>query len=253
MHLFLSPHADDAALSCGGQIVQLALDGEQVKILTVMAGDPPPNFKPTAFTRELAARWKIGDRPVAARREEDQAAAQSLGAVLEFGDYPDAVYRVNPQTGEALYSDEASIFGQVQANDPLLPVSQIALPTLAPDVVVHAPLAAGHHVDHIIVRDLAACLAVHYPENKFYFYEDYPYVSQDKQAIRAALHQFNQPMMRVTRRLSSRTLEAKIAAVACYQSQISSFWDSPETMTAQLSAAAQDGEGEWRLLRGKDL
>ncbi len=37
--IFLSPHPDDAVLSCGGWIYQLAQDGERPIVITLFGGD----------------------------------------------------------------------------------------------------------------------------------------------------------------------------------------------------------------------
>src|SRR5215510_3216401 len=118
MHFFLSPHFDDAALSCGGQIAQLTQRGEKVVVFTVMAGDPPVEFQHTPFTQELHKRWGLGNSPIEGRRLEDTIALRSLGADVKFGPYPDAVYRVDGQ-GQPLYPESTSIFGPVHPDDPV--------------------------------------------------------------------------------------------------------------------------------------
>jgi LmbE family N-acetylglucosaminyl deacetylase len=82
MHaVYLSPHLDDAALSCGGQIAQQTAAGLPVLIVTLMAGDPPA--RPLSpFAQQLHTRWQLHDAPtaVAARRAEDTAACRHLAA-----------------------------------------------------------------------------------------------------------------------------------------------------------------------------
>src|SRR5579863_323279 len=106
MHLFLSPHFDDAALSCGAQINRLTRKGERVVIYTVMAGDPPVDFKHTPFSRQHHERWALGEEAAAHRHDEDRMAAQLLGAEIQFGPYPDAIYRTHPEMGGALYTND---------------------------------------------------------------------------------------------------------------------------------------------------
>ena len=62
--LYLSPHLDDAALSCGGQIAQATRQGRRVLIVTVMAGDPPMEAG-NDYIVSLHARWEL-DRDAAA-------------------------------------------------------------------------------------------------------------------------------------------------------------------------------------------
>src|SRR5579871_4163476 len=156
MHLFLSPHADDAALSCGCQIATLTRSGEKVVIFTIMAGDPPVNFRPTDFTRELHTRWKLGEAASAGRRDEDTAASKMLGAEVHFGPYADAIYRVDPHDGTPLYPTEMAVFNPIHPNDPARDARRAAviqailgLFHLSNTDVIHAPLGVGHHVDQI--------------------------------------------------------------------------------------------------------
>ena len=41
VRIYLSPHLDDAALSCKGSIKQQTQAGERVEVWTVCAGEPP--------------------------------------------------------------------------------------------------------------------------------------------------------------------------------------------------------------------
>jgi LmbE family N-acetylglucosaminyl deacetylase len=77
--IFLSPHPDDAVLSCGGWIDQLAQDGERPLVLTVFGGDRPAAVPLSAFARSLHERWQLGDDAPARRRDEDRAACDRLG------------------------------------------------------------------------------------------------------------------------------------------------------------------------------
>ena len=74
--IFLSPHLDDAVLSCGGMIYQLAQAGQAVQVITIFAGDPPPGLL-SPFAQSLHDRWQAGS---VARRSEDIEALTLLGA-----------------------------------------------------------------------------------------------------------------------------------------------------------------------------
>jgi len=51
-HVFVAPHPDDVALSCGGLISSLRELGQTVTILTVFSGSPAPNARLTPYQRE---------------------------------------------------------------------------------------------------------------------------------------------------------------------------------------------------------
>lgn len=249
MHVFLSPHPDDAALSCGGQIADLTRNGTPVLIVTLMAGRPAPDFAPTPFTQELEARWAFDGDAVSRRREEDAASAAILGASIVFGDIPDAPYRTDGR-GTALYPDVRSIFGGLHSADlEHLPDLARSLPVLHTGDVLHAPLAAGHHVDHQLVRDAALWVAHQRSDLTLFFYEDYPYTAQDSEAVHAAVQAMSLPLDWMTHPISDAALDAKIAAIACHASQISTFWSDTEAMARAVRDYTAAGESEWRWER----
>ena len=253
MHVFLSPHADDAPLSCGAYIATLVERGEPVRIITLMMGNPAPDFKGTAFTRALEERWEAGVNPYVARRNEDRAAAAVLGAQIDFADFPDAAYRADAY-GNALYPDWQSITTQFNPRDQdfplkivqmLAPGSSLANPI--PNLTMYFPLGVGGHVDHRIVRDVGKLLLYH-PFIGVRFYEDYPYNADDPQALEPALQSFGFALQARTLPSSDAAIAKKVAAVACYKSQVSSFWnDDLEMERALREFTLQHGEIEWQL------
>jgi LmbE family N-acetylglucosaminyl deacetylase len=153
--LYLSPHLDDATLSCGGQIHQQTAAGRPVLIVTITAGDPPA-VPPSEFAQLLHDRWQLAGEVVAGRRAEDAAACRRLGADYLHWDISDCIYRVDPATGAALYPSVEAIFGPVHpAEAPLVAVLARRMATLPPCGRVIAPLAIGCHVDHQLVRAAA--------------------------------------------------------------------------------------------------
>lgn len=253
MHVFLSPHADDAPLSCGAYIATLIERGETVRIITLMMGDPSPDFKGTAFTRELEARWEGGVNPYPLRRDEDRAAAAVLGAQIDFADFHDAAYRADDY-GNALYPDWESIITQSNPRDQELPLKivQMLAPgsTIAnpiPDLHMYFPLGAGGHVDHRLTRDVGKLLLFH-PSVNVRFYEDYPYNDRDPQAVPTALKSFGFTLIFRKLPTTDAAIAKKIAAVACYKSQVSSFWkDDLEMERALREFTLHHGEVEWYM------
>ena len=247
-HLFLSPHFDDAVLSCGGTIHQLVAAGETVDVRTVMAGTPV-RWPDSAFVQELHACWQGGTNPVQARIQEDEAALHRIGAgASRMVNGYDCIYRMS-RTGEALYPDKASIFGEIHLKDTiaaLLPT--IVLPDHEIPRSIYAPLGAGHHVDHQIVRNWGIILKQYYPWVALKFYEEYPY-TQEAQAVDKALSilQQLQSMLRLKLEvisLAETDIQGKLDAIACYKSQISSFWTDQQHMesaTRQSLLAAGGG------------
>ena len=85
-HIFLSPHLDDAVLSCGGAMRALVTQGEGVLGLNIFAGIPDYRRLST-FAAEQHHHWGDPADPVAARRTEDEAALQLIGAEVQYWDF----------------------------------------------------------------------------------------------------------------------------------------------------------------------
>lgn len=239
MHIFFSPHPDDAPLSCGGLIHQLTSAGESALILTTMGGDPPNPAPDTPLVRELHARWGAGNLPSKIRREEDAAAARVLSAGIRFLDLPDCIYRRGAD-GQALYPTGEHLFAPYPAGTDLAQDSRL-IEAIFDDVLVRArrlyfPLAVGNHVDHQLAHGWATMLKPIYPQAEIWFYQDYPY-SEKLGAIEAALAS-RTPQSRIRHDivLSASDVHAKIESIRCYGSQLSTFWPDWESMAAQMTA-----------------
>lgn len=235
--IYLSPHLDDAALSCGGQIAQRTGQGERVLIVSVMAGDPTAV---SDFARLLHDRWELVADTVAARRAEDRAASAALGADWLHLDVPDCIYRTSA-SGEALYASEAALFGPVDAGEMARLVPQLAdqfagLPSAG---TIVAPLTVGNHVDHQIVRAAAERT---YGRSLF-FYEDYPYMR-----IPGARDLVIPPgavgwQARVIP-LTAVDIQAKVASIAAFASQVDTFFKDRADLAQQIHAFADEAGGE---------
>jgi len=236
-HIYLSPHLDDAVLSCGGRIWQQVQAGERVLVVTIFAGTPPPDTPLSPFAQALHALWEHSDNAIAKRREEDLAALALLGAEAVHWRYTDCIYRQSP-AGDLFYPSWESLWGEVHpAEEGLVAdlAARLATLPLQRGGSVYAPLGIGHHVDHQIVHRAAS-------ERAPACYEDFPYAG-DARVVQTAPGEGEWQEELVT--LSEKALEARIAAIACYRSQISSFWaDAAEMAAAVRAFAERTGDGE---------
>jgi LmbE family N-acetylglucosaminyl deacetylase len=230
-HLVLSPHLDDAALSCGGTIHRWSSAGESILVVSVMTGDPPDGeLSPYAGSQH--ARWDLPPREAyALRRAEDRAALEALGAGLAHLPLLDCIYRRGPEG--TYYNSDDDIFGTIHpadaglAHDVLRQVA--ALEVGGPgDLTVYAPLGLGNHVDHQIVRRAAEA----WLGPRLVYYEDYPYAEKaDPAAAPAGLTPWLVP-------LTEGDLAARIAAIGCYRSQIGVLFGSYDEMVARVRGYA---------------
>ena len=237
-HIYLSPHLDDVVLSCGGQIWHQVQAGERVQVVTVFASAPTAGTPLSPFAQELHARWGHVTNAIVARQEEDRAALAILGAQGVHWPYTDCIYRQTPG-GHFPYASEEALWEAVHPAEQRLVEELAARMAALPQAqgsTVYTPLGIGHHVDHQIVLRAAEGFG-----HTLAYYEDFPY-AQDSQAVRAALARTRAQSSLVL--LSTQALEAKIAAIACYHSQISTFWASVGEMAMSVRAfAEQTGHG----------
>ena len=239
-HVYLSPHLDDAALSCGGLIHQQAQAGEPVVVISLCAGFPPAGLL-TPFAESLHARWRtMAAEAVTARRAEDHAALQTLGAAPVHLDLPDCIYRLDPQTGQALYASEEALWGPVHAAEAgrvaegAAAVADILHRVAAPRL--YAPLALGHHVDHQLTRQAGERLG-----RVWAYYEDYPYADREANLSPNSIvtGQETVGLIAVLAPISEADLAAQCRAVTAYASQISTFWGDANQIEPGLRAYAE--------------
>ena len=239
VHFYLSPHLDDAVLSCGGLIASQVAGGEGVIVLTVCAGDPGPGPH-SEFAQSLHARWGGGSSLIGDRRTEDRMACGRLGASVVHFDLRDAVYRRGP-AGEVLYPSEEAIFAAPHPFETVLVESLAvrlagAFPTNAR---VYCPSAIGGHVDHRLTR--AAAERVGWG---LWYYRDFPY------AARGGTLPPDLPSPagdEVVFPLSAEEVQAWAAAISEYPSQLSTFWPDVYTLYQELRAF-HDRAGGIRLV-----
>jgi hypothetical protein len=212
-------------------------------------GGVPDKLPDSPMIRELHKRWNAGENPITTRIKEDEAAIALLGATLKrMTVWLDCIYRTSPD-GKALYTTEAALFGGVHPDDPAAKwLPTIVLPPDEPVRVLYAPLAAGHHVDHQIVRDWAIELRKGNSQIALKFYEDYPY-SQEAGVVERALDYFEKKGLSLTQEPSALTTDhmtAKTRAIAEYRSQVGSFWLDGDVMEhAVRRAALNAGNGSF--------
>jgi LmbE family N-acetylglucosaminyl deacetylase len=245
--IYLSPHFDDVALSCGGLVWEQGQAGEDIQVWTICAGDPPPGPL-SPFAAYLHTRWQTGPNAPGERRAEDLAACRAMGAKPRHFDLPDCIYRRSPDQAAHLYTSEHDIFG------PIHPQEQGLIAQQAEDLARHlparatvvCPLTLGGHVDHRLTR-----AALEKTGRSLWYYADYPYVLNRAPELEA-LRQSGWTCESFP--VSEAGLEAWIASVAAYTSQVSTFWPDVTHMRSSLRSYWQSeasGVNLWRQKEGK--
>ena len=249
-HIYFSPHLDDAALSCGGQIVQLVRDGHRVHVVTVFAGDAIPEAAVSPHVQELHARWHLDpDNPSPGRRAEDLAAFKTIDYAGDAGIqvahlmFPDCVYRLG-KMGWPIYFFRDAIFGDVaEVEAPLVDeiadaIERLGLPH---EATVYLPLTAGHHVDHSLVRAAGEHWVKSLTSNlqpPIKYYEEYPYAEKPEEVTRALSTEASRALRAQLIELDQAALAVKVKAITRYRSQISTFFKNDDEMAARVRAYA---------------
>lgn len=219
--IYLSPHFDDAVLSCGGLIWEQSQAGTPVEIWTIFAGNPPAGPL-SAFAQSNHALWGTngGEETIALRKAEDQDAASLVGADLVYFDISDCIYRRSP-AGEYLYTE--TVMTAPHPADRNLPrrIATALKSELRQDDHLVCPLSLGGHVDHVLARRAAESL--HRPLR---YYADIPYLLNNPQVLDPAVARLQNELYRI----SAEGLKAWLEGVAAYKSQISSLLKTEGTL-----------------------
>ena len=262
VHLFLSPHLDDAILSCGGVIHRLSGSGERVIVVTAMAGEPQGVEIDSPVLQAIRAQWKDAENVFATRRAEDAQAAQQLGAQIYHLALTECAFRATMcGVGDwiALYPQYDSPFEAInEADEARLTLLQTRLPFEA-IAAIYAPLCVDDHVDHRLVRDWALVLTGSQDAPALIFYEEFPH-ARNKTALQRAQNFYHKQlpalaMEREMMALDEENLTAKLRAMRCYRSHLNVLWtDAAEmdTITREymlLLGSGTPAERYWRVVR----
>ena len=176
----LSPHLDDAPLSCCGLISRLH-DHVDCQVVTICAGNPAPAptfSRSREDTRELLDETDPESEYTRERRDEDIDAMERLGANFVHLGFEDAIYRRSPTSGERIYHSSREKWVSPRIDDArhieelFLVLRQFC--SNMGRVLLVSPMSIGYHMDHAITAHVAMRLEDESVD--LLFYEDFPYV-----------------------------------------------------------------------------
>ena len=223
--LFLSPHLDDAAFSCGGTVALLGDAGWRCVVATAFTRSVPD---PAGFA--LACQLDKGLGPevdyMALRRDEDRNACALLGAEPRWIDLPEAPHRG--------YGSAPALFGPADPADQvwraLADEVSALLAELRPERF-YAPQGLGGHVDH---RQVIRAVLDRAEPARVRFWRDAPYILRDP----AARPDPNVPPGAAERVDITAGLERKVAASCAYASQVGFQFGGADACAAAMRALA---------------
>jgi LmbE family N-acetylglucosaminyl deacetylase len=158
--LVVSPHYDDAVLSCGNLLA--AVPGSTV--ITVFAGCPADGSILTDWDERCgfaSAHAAMGER-----KKENVHALSVLGASAIDLDFLDSQYSQRPQLGSDLLGDTLA-----------------AMITQTQPAAVFFPLGLFHE-DHVTVSDVLMTLCHRLPSVQWFVYADIPYAKRPERVAR---------------------------------------------------------------------
>jgi LmbE family N-acetylglucosaminyl deacetylase len=230
-HVYLSPHLDDAVLSCGGAIASYTAAGARVLVITICTAIPTRDqLGPLA--EEFHGDWNLKhEEAVTARLQEDILAMQRVGADYLWVGALDAIYRKPFQ-----YDTRETLFGSPLSDDPLYG----ELASLFPMVQQHlagatfyAPLGVGLHVDHQVTFEVASQVF----HGNLALYEDVYYALLPGE-VEKRMAMLPGHYIASTVDISNQ-LQRKIGAIDAYASQVPELFGGSEAMTTAISAYAE--------------
>lgn len=229
--LFLSPHLDDVAFSCGGTVATLVARGWRCIVATVFTQSMA---NPTGFA--LACQTDKGIPAdvdyMAVRRTEDARATAALGAEVRWLDLPEAPHRG--------YRSADELFAGIQPHDTIHEVLASLLDELCQSVYpasIFVPQGLGNHADHLqLVR--AACTSI--SADNIAWYRDTPYAIRNPAAkptaVTAGQPEFMIPI--------GKHLATKLSGCAAYRTQLGFQFGGEVAMRETLAAfACVEGNG----------
>jgi LmbE family N-acetylglucosaminyl deacetylase len=235
--IFLSPHFDDVALSCGGLVWQLTSEGHQVEIWTIMGG-LPPEAPYSEFARQNHEIWGMsGEAAIRMRRSEDLAACAVMGARARHCGWLDVIYRQDRESGAPIVNNNQELFGRPPEADLVADITLFLMAEVPESAKLVSPIGLGSHIDH-----RALVQAVEQSDRANFYYADYPYILSDYAALAAEPQKF----AKTPRSLDEDALKHWQEAVLCYTSQLITFWrDEAESRLALRNYMAGGGGRLW--------
>ncbi|MCL4488719.1 MAG: PIG-L family deacetylase [Chloroflexi bacterium] len=228
----MSPHFDDAILSCGGLIYAQRQAGQRVGVLTLCANSPR-TARLSALAQKYESAWSESGTGYAHRQAEN-AAVLSAWRVEDWGcGTPDAIYRAG-ESG-TYYETRSDLFDEPDPQDAAC-VQRIWEATVqqavegSQNVILYAPLGVGRHVDHELARRLGQSLRE--KGRPVWFYEDYPYIELEPDGLATA--QTRCGIRKGSCRVVPIDVQAKIKAVRGYHSQLGRVFGSDRDLVRRV-------------------
>jgi GlcNAc-PI de-N-acetylase len=239
--LVVSPHLDDAALSCAALLDR----GEPVDVLTIFAGSPEPPRQ--GWWDEVCGFASSAESMPARRREEEEALAHGghRSRLLDLLELQHVDGQRPAGDADHIVRAVRDWLAEVDGGTVAVPAGAGWAPRLLPPRVsqkLRKPRGPEPHGDHVFTRD--ALLRTELEGAALVLYEEVPYLwggGADRAARRAAAERTS----RVELEVVSVDREGKARRLAAYTTQIPHL--SPPEGRLDSPAVLPPVERYWRL------
>lgn len=216
-YIFLSPHLDDAALSCGGLINMFVRERNEVEVFTIFTGVPDQIENITQVQKIFKVYSLAQAKQLFRMRKYEDIKAMTELKVNDFYhfDFLDMPFRNEVNLKPLVQNIVLEIAPKIQKGD-----------------IVISPYAIGSHVDHMIVRKVAESIAMPI------YYADVPYVMNFREEWKQ-LQKIQRPEYY---QLSKDDFRSWKRSVSNYISQLDSLFSKRVTL-----------EKYWEMAKGRYL
>jgi LmbE family N-acetylglucosaminyl deacetylase len=177
--IFLSPHLDDAVLSCGQLIIDLKKHKKDITVVTVFTKAGMKDISPQSKSFIKSCGYQNAEKLYKDFKSEDSKVLRSLNIKFTHLDFIDAAWRIDDEKKQIYKNSKSQFSGIISPKDNKLVESiKIKLEDLAirnTRALILSPLGVGGHADHVIIRDVLKI--IDYPK---LFWEDFPYNTYHK-------------------------------------------------------------------------
>ena len=215
--LFLSPHLDDAILSCGLLMERLKTLKKKIKVISVFTRAGDKTFTPQAKNFLANSGYKDANILFAERKKEDKLAIRYFKADYQHLDFVDAAWRESGDGGVIYKNENEQFSGEISKLDTgitnkIIQKISLEIPRNKKTICL-VPIGIGGHADHVIIRSLARNLKL-----PVLYWSDFPYNTNDK-AVKRLLSERGEFERFLVIKVPKKTKKYK--AIKFYRSQLS--------------------------------
>lgn len=175
--VFVSPHLDDAILSCGNLIYELKKRNKKIVIVTIFTKSSK-TLSPQAAEFLKICKYSSASKLFKDRRKEDVRICNYLGVDYKHLGFIDAAWR--NIKGKPIYNNSNEQFSGIFSLKDKNIIHEIReklnqIIFSSNNTIILGPLGIGGHADHVIVNNILSSLK----KPKLYW-DDYPYKLNNK-------------------------------------------------------------------------